>query len=249
MSASWGEWFEGAKVKTKEFAEKAQIMAEAASKVAQEKAIELGKQANEMRQNYDMELTSSILSTITAPASANSNSTGNDGTHRPPPRKSVLDLVYVTENLVSMAFPYDPKKPGNSEGGNDINIVSKFLKQRHGSHFMIWNVSEEPYDYSLFGDQVLEYKFPGHPAPPLGLLFKICTSVESWLDADEKNVAVVHCLTGKGRTAALMACILTWIGEFSSPMEGLQYVAERRGTFYCLNQGYPTCSLYNRDRT
>ena len=79
--------------------------------------------------------------------------------------------------------------------------------------------------------QVLEYKFPGHPAPPLGLLFKICTSVESWLDADEKNVAVVHCLTGKGRTAALMACILTWIGEFSSPMEGLQYVAERRGTY------------------
>ena len=225
MSSSWGEWLEGARIKTKEFADKAQEMAEIASKVAHERATELAKQANEMRQNYDMELASSILTTINGPAQTNPN---QKRTVKLAPRKSILDLVYVTENLVSMAFPYDPKKPGNAEGGNDINVVARFLKQRHGSHFMIWNVSEEPYDYSLFGDQVLEYKFPGHPAPPLGLLFKICTSVESWLDADEKNVAVVHCLTGKGRTAALMACILTWIGEFSSPMEGLQYVSQRR---------------------
>ena len=37
-------------------------------------------------------------------------------------------------------------------------------------------------------DQVIEYKFPGLPAPPLGLMFKMCTSIESWLDADENNV-------------------------------------------------------------
>ena len=59
----------------------------------------------------------------------------------------------------------------------------------------------------------------------------MCSSdlVESWLDADEKNVAVIHCLTGKGRTATLMACILTWIGECASPIQALQYVSERRG--------------------
>ena len=153
MSGTWGEWFEGAKVKTKEFAEKAQVIAEAASKVAQEKAVELAKQANEMRQSYDMELASSIMTTISGPTNTNTNNKKGPAANQAP-RKSVLDLVYVTENLVSMAFPYDPKKPGNAEGGNDINIVSKFLKQRHGSHFMIWNVSEEPYDYSLFGDQV-----------------------------------------------------------------------------------------------
>lgn len=93
---------------------------------------------------------------------------------------------------------------------------------------MIWNISEEGYDYKKFEDQVLEYRFPGLPAPPLGLMFKICTSIESWLDADEKNVAVVHCLTGKGRTAALLACLLTWIGEFASPAEALQYIADRK---------------------
>ena len=93
---------------------------------------------------------------------------------------------------------------------------------------MIWNISEESYDYNLFNDQVLEYRFPGHPAPPLGLLFKICTSIESWLDADEKNIAIAHCLTGKGRTASLLACVLTWIGEFSSPIDALQYIADRK---------------------
>ncbi len=140
-----------------------------------------------------------------------------------------LDLVYITENLMAMAFPFDRTKPGNAENGNDINVVAAYMRKKHKDHFMIWNVSEESYDYSKFSDQVLEYKFPGHPAPPLGLLFKICTSVESWLDADESNIAVCHCLTGKGRTAALMACVLAWIGEFTSPMEALQYIADRRG--------------------
>lgn len=61
--------------------------------------------------------------------------------------------------------------------------------------------------------QVLEFRFPGHPAPPLGMLFKICTSIESWINADDKNVAAVHCLTGRGRTSTVLACYLAWVGE------------------------------------
>ena len=225
---TWMEWAKETQEKTKELVAQAQEIAKPALEAAQVKAKELAKQANTNLQNVDInELRSTILKTIGGPSDTSVD--GNSASKlKRSPKKNVLDLVYVTENLISMAFPFDPKKPGNAEGGNDINIISRFLKQRHAGHFMIWNVSEEPYDYSMFADQVLEYKFPGHPAPPLGLLFKICTSVESWLDADERNVAVVHCLTGKGRTAALVACILTWIGEFASPMEALQYVAERR---------------------
>ncbi|CAN0418027.1 unnamed protein product [Scytosiphon promiscuus] len=78
---------------------------------------------------------------------------------------------------------------------------------------MVWNVSEEGYDYSLFQDQVLEFRFPGHPAPPLGMLFKMCTSIESWLLADPKNIAAVHCLTGRGRTSTVLACYLAWVGK------------------------------------
>lgn len=67
--------------------------------------------------------------------------------------------------------------------------------------------------------QVLEFRFPGHPAPPLGMLFKMCTSIESWLLADPKNVAAVHCLTGRGRTSTVLACYLAWVGERESPRE------------------------------
>jgi hypothetical protein len=59
-------------------------------------------------------------------------------------------------------------------------------------------------------------------------MFKICSSIESWLDADERNIAIVHCLTGKGRTAVVLACALTWIGEFNSPMEALTYISDRK---------------------
>ena len=140
-----------------------------------------------------------------------------------------LDLTYVTENMISMSYPNDYSVKSKIQGGNDIEIVAGYLNQYHKGRYMIWNISEESYDYTRFNEQVLEYRFPGHPAPPLGLMFKICTSVESWLNADRENVAVVHCLTGKGRTTVVMACILTWIGEFLAPMEALQYIAERRG--------------------
>ena len=39
----------------------------------------------------------------------------------------------------------------------------------------------------------------------------------------------MHCLTGKGRTATILACFLCWVGEFSSVMEALQFIASKRG--------------------
>lgn len=40
-----------------------------------------------------------------------------------------------------------------------------------GSHdvLMVAVSIEETYDYTYFDNQVLEFNFPGHPAPPLGM--------------------------------------------------------------------------------
>ncbi|CAN0230549.1 unnamed protein product, partial [Ectocarpus sp. 12 AP-2014] len=156
-----------------------------------------------------------------------------------------LDLVYVNDRLIAMGFPVDKRPPSAAPGvegpsppprasamtraGNDIDLVAALLRSRHAGHYMVWNVSEEGYDYSLFQDQVLEFRFPGHPAPPLGMLFKMCTSIESWLLADPKNVAAVHCLTGRGRTSTVLACYLAWVGEVSAPSEALEHVASCKG--------------------
>ena len=48
----WSSWFNQAK----ELAGKAQELAETAGKIAQEKATAIAKQAQEIRQNYDMEV-------------------------------------------------------------------------------------------------------------------------------------------------------------------------------------------------
>eukprot|EP01083_Nonionella_stella_P007289 21089_1 len=93
---------------------------------------------------------------------------------------------------------------------------------------MVWNLSELEYDYSVLDDQVMTFEFPGSPSPPLGLLMKILLGIESWLKADERNVAVMHCLTGRGRTSTVMAAFLCWMGEagFSTPNKALEYMAQ-----------------------
>ncbi len=58
------------------------------------------------------------------------------------------------------------------------------------------------------------------------MLFNICTSIESWLAADEENVAVIHCLNGMGRTAIIISCFLAWVGHTPSPQYGLEWMAD-----------------------
>ena len=63
--------------------------------------------------------------------------------------------------------------------------------------------------------------------PVVVLIFQIINSMESWLSADPENVAVVHCLTGRGRTVTVLACFLAWVGEFETATEALSFVCER----------------------
>lgn len=154
-----------------------------------------------------------------------------------PTKFDALDITYVHPRVIAMAFPVFKAGDGHAgdaptkiQRGNSGKLAAQFLREVHGGHFMVWNLSEETYDYSLFGDQVMEFRFPGHPAPPLAMLFKLCTAMQSWLAADPKNVAVVHCMTGRGRTAVVAACYMAWLGAFSSPMEALNEVCVRRGS-------------------
>ncbi|CAN0485760.1 unnamed protein product, partial [Hapterophycus canaliculatus] len=38
-----------------------------------------------------------------------------------------------------------------------MDLVAALLRSRHSGHYMVWNVSEEGYDYSLFQDQVRRF--------------------------------------------------------------------------------------------
>ncbi|KAL6078780.1 Tensin-3, variant 2 [Balamuthia mandrillaris] len=71
--------------------------------------------------------------------------------------------------------------------------------------------------------------FPDHHNPPLDLLFSVVLSLDNWLRADPANVAVVHCVGGKGRTGTVIAAYLLFIRAFDNPTEALAHFGRRRG--------------------
>lgn len=117
---------------------------------------------------------------------------------------------------------------GDISGERKLAAVGHLLNRRHDGRFMVWNLSEVDYDVDVLDDQVLSFTFAGSPSPPLGLLLKLLVSMESWLKADDRNVAVVHCLTGKGRTSAVLAAFLCWMGQaqFADVFDALNYIAQ-----------------------
>jgi len=156
-----------------------------------------------------------------------------------------LGFVYVTDRIVAMPFPSEEtlltgervktqleksqtlSKLANYVVQPNVKKYSNYFNKHLRGKYMIWNISEKTYDYSLFDNQVIEVKFPGYPAPPIQKILEICTSIDGWLQADEKNVAVIHCQTMRGRTVTMIAAYLTWSGEFSTPARALRHTCTK----------------------
>ena len=139
------------------------------------------------------------------------------------------EVVYVTDRILTMGHPHlQSSVDGDLTPHRKLAAVGHMLRKRHGGHYMVWNLSEVDYDAYMLDDMVLSYKFPGSPSPPLGLLLKLLLAMESWLKADDRNVAVVHCLTGRGRTSTVLAAFLCWTGEagFHDVNDALSYIAK-----------------------
>eukprot|EP01089_Gocevia_fonbrunei_P004994 TRINITY_DN15114_c0_g1_i1.p1 TRINITY_DN15114_c0_g1~~TRINITY_DN15114_c0_g1_i1.p1 ORF type:complete len:133 (-),score=11.39 TRINITY_DN15114_c0_g1_i1:33-431(-) len=71
-------------------------------------------------------------------------------------------------------------------------------------------------------------------APALNLLMKIVMGMDSWLRAHPQNVAVVHCLAGKGRTGTIICSYLLYIAKYSNPNSAINYFAQKRS---CMSLG------------
>jgi hypothetical protein len=125
------------------------------------------------------------------------------------------NVVYITDRIITMGHPATDSvvNPNHITAERKLAAVGHLLNRRHDGRFLVWNLSEVEYDNSVLDDQVLTFSFPGSPSPPLGLLLKLLVAMENWMKADERNVAVIHCLTGKGRTSMVTASFLCWMGE------------------------------------
>lgn len=119
-----------------------------------------------------------------------------------------LDLSYVTDNVIAMGWP--------SVGiealyRNPVTQVRSFLEDRHSGHYRIWNLCVER-DYVStalgFKCEVERFCWYDHCPPPFAMMKPLCDSLHSWTRSDPKNIAVVHCKAGKGRTGTVIAAFL-----------------------------------------
>eukprot|EP01012_Entosiphon_sulcatum_P023047 TRINITY_DN28027_c0_g1_i1.p1 TRINITY_DN28027_c0_g1~~TRINITY_DN28027_c0_g1_i1.p1 ORF type:complete len:342 (-),score=45.67 TRINITY_DN28027_c0_g1_i1:96-1121(-) len=136
-----------------------------------------------------------------------------------------IDFTYILDNVAAMGFPAE-----GLEGiyRNDLNEVAQFLTTRHAGTARVWNLSGRSYDYSKLGDIVIERGFPDHHPPPLGLLLQVVREMHEWVSASEANVAVVHCLAGKGRTGTVIAAYLMYTCQCSTAEEALTFFKDKR---------------------
>lgn len=69
-------------------------------------------------------------------------------------RKYNLDLSYITPRIIAMAYPGSGLE---TVYRNNIEEVSKFLKERHQSSYLVINLSGKKYNNAKFENKVQIY--------------------------------------------------------------------------------------------
>ena len=130
-----------------------------------------------------------------------------------------LDLAYITDRIIAMGFP---AQGFTSLFRNKMNDVQKFLTKYHGGNYKVYNLCQKLYKDKLFEKVNAEFQFEDHHAPPFKMIKRFWEDLEDWLDADEKNVACVHCKAGKGRTGLMICWYLIYSGLVNTAEEALE---------------------------
>ena len=134
-----------------------------------------------------------------------------------------------------LAFSYPSDNIIESLYHNSMDDISRFLKEKHGDKYLIYNLSGIPYKSGKLKDNVIVYPWPDHKAPPLFDIFNIISNAFNYLGMDKQNIICVHCLAGKGRTGTVCCAILLFSKMFKCAQDANDYFSSKR--FKKLNKG------------
>lgn len=141
-----------------------------------------------------------------------------------------LDLTYLTSRIIVHGFPATGLEHFIR---NPRYEVRRFLEQRHGGRYKMYNFCCEPgrrYDPAVFENRVERYPFRDHSVPPLETMIAFGESAKSWLDAEEDHVVSMHCKAGKGRAGLMSTMLMFRCGEFATIEEAIEHYDHTRVT-------------------
>lgn len=86
-----------------------------------------------------------------------------------------------------------------------------------------------------FENQVEYVPFPDHQPPPINTMIKIVASIDNYLSSDPRNVAVLHCKAGKGRSGTIACAYIMYKSieeRLLHPQEANDIFTSRRMNLY-----------------
>eukprot|EP00743_Colponemidia_sp_Colp-15_P006951 GILK01007502.1.p1 GENE.GILK01007502.1~~GILK01007502.1.p1 ORF type:complete len:603 (-),score=104.42 GILK01007502.1:104-1912(-) len=143
-------------------------------------------------------------------------------------------LGSITENLLALWLT-DPSPEGRESKGGEVRKVRDILSATHPGKFLLFDCyctcpAKKWYTNDVFDNMVLDVDISlcgaQGVAPSLEGLLNVCCSIDSWLRADQCNVAVIHAIPGHLYTGVIVACYLQFSGVCNAS-EGFELYRDR----------------------
>ncbi|EGW30028.1 protein tyrosine phosphatase [Spathaspora passalidarum NRRL Y-27907] len=125
------------------------------------------------------------------------------------------DLSYITSQIIVASAPVSGFLQQYYR--YPLSDLVTFLNTYHLNHWRLFNFrGEDPgYTDEEVNGQVSHYPFPDHSPPSFDIMLQCVKELQQYLKQDTKNVAVLHCKAGKGRSGSL-CCAYLMYDEFSN---------------------------------
>ncbi|KAF3690455.1 Tensin-3 Tensin-like SH2 domain-containing protein 1 Tumor endothelial marker 6 [Channa argus] len=136
-----------------------------------------------------------------------------------------IDLTYITQRIITILCPPECSEQTYLQNLQELLVM---LQSKHGHNHLLINLSQKTDALSQSNSKVLDTGWAELLAPNLDQIFSVCTTMENWLQANQKHVLVLHCRGGKGRLGVLVASYIHFTNMSASADLSLDHFAMRR---------------------